>query len=185
MRRGRQDDDGDDQSQDVHGQAPLAAGHLLSRGPSRSYLARDMEAACTLWVSSTTRLGSCLRPFFSRACQRSRSWMACVSAVTLSTFAEGMKSHENMPVPIARALTLLAWIGTAILAGLTAIILGAAASHISIAAGWLPLIAFPVALALALYTRAFRSGPAWAQRAVFGSALLAPALLVLIIAVNW
>ena len=108
-----------------------------------------------------------------------------IEALTLSTFAEGMKSHENMPVPIARALTLLAWIGTAILAGLTAIILGAAASHISIAAGWLPLIAFPVALALALYTRAFRSGPAWAQRAVFGSALLAPALLVLIIAVNW
>jgi hypothetical protein len=33
-------------------------------------------AACTLWVSSTTRPGSALRPFFSRACQRSRSWMA-------------------------------------------------------------------------------------------------------------
>jgi hypothetical protein len=29
----------------------------------------------TLWVSSTTRLGSALRPCFSRACQRSRSWM--------------------------------------------------------------------------------------------------------------
>ena len=33
-------------------------------------------AAWTLCVSSTTRDGPASRPFFSRACQRSRSWMA-------------------------------------------------------------------------------------------------------------
>ena len=38
-------------------------------------------AACTLCVSSTTRLGSANRPRFSRACQRSRSWIRLAGAI--------------------------------------------------------------------------------------------------------
>jgi hypothetical protein len=75
VRRRGQDHDGDDQPEDVHGQAPLAAGHLF---PASFPVVPDgtEAAACTLWVSSTTRDGSAFRPFFSRACHRSRSWMA-------------------------------------------------------------------------------------------------------------
>jgi hypothetical protein len=48
---------------------------LDKTGAREQALAREagQAAACTLWVSSTTRLGSAFRPFFSRACQRSRS----------------------------------------------------------------------------------------------------------------
>jgi hypothetical protein len=68
------DADRDHQAQDVHRQAPLAAGRLLPGVPPGRLRGTD-AAECTLWVSSTTRLGSALRPFFSRACQRSRSWI--------------------------------------------------------------------------------------------------------------
>ncbi|WTN35290.1 hypothetical protein OHQ89_43605 [Streptomyces canus] len=64
----------DHQTQDVNGQAALAARDFLAASRPVE-CAGTPAAACTLWVSSTAGLGSAFRRAFSRTCQRSRSWM--------------------------------------------------------------------------------------------------------------
>ena len=90
-----------------------------------------------------------------------------------------------MAVPMAQALSRVAWIGTWLLAALAlALMLTQAVAHASIAGSWLALAALLAALSLAAYSRGFRRGPAWVQRAAFGTGLLGLAVPAVIIAMN-
>lgn len=69
-----EDDDGDDEPEYVDRQSSLAAWHLLRRVPAGRGGGAP-AAAWTLWVSSTTRVGSSNRRAHSRTWQRRSSWM--------------------------------------------------------------------------------------------------------------
>jgi Domain of unknown function (DUF4407) len=108
-----------------------------------------------------------------------------IPAWSLGELVPVTKIHERMAVPMARALTQVAWIGTGLLAGLDlALWVARSASHVSITGGWLALGALAAALALAAYSRGFRHGPAWAHRAAFTTGLLGLAVPAAIIAMN-
>jgi hypothetical protein len=89
-----------------------------------------------------------------------------------------------MAVNMAGPLRRVAWIGIGLLAALGAALLLADTAHAAVAGGWLVAAALTAALALAIYSRGFRRGPAWAHRAAFGTALLGLALPVVIVLVN-
>ncbi|MDQ0904110.1 hypothetical protein QFZ22_000095 [Streptomyces canus] len=72
VRQRGHNDHRDHQPQNVNGQAPLAARYFFAASRPVDP-AGTPAAACTLWVSSTTRLGSAFRRAISRTCQRSRS----------------------------------------------------------------------------------------------------------------
>jgi hypothetical protein len=110
---------------------------------------------------------------------------APIQALSLTDFVAGSKIHERMAVPIVRALAQVAWIGTALLVALAGgLFVIHLAGYAAVTGGWIGLPALPAALALAIYTRGFRSGPAWAHRAAFGTALMGLALPAVIIALN-
>ena len=105
--------------------------------------------------------------------------------MSLSDFARASRIHERMAVPMAPALSRVAWIGTGLVAGLALVLmLARAAAHASISGGGLTLVALLAVLSLAAYSRGFRRGPAWAQRAAFGAGLLGLAVPALVIAMN-
>ena len=85
---------------------------------------------------------------------------------------------------MAGPLRRVAWIGIALLGALGTALLLAGAAHAAVAGGWLVAMALTAALALAIYSRGFRRGPAWAHRAAFGTALLGLALPFVIVLVN-
>ena len=108
-----------------------------------------------------------------------------IPALSLSKFASASRVHERMAVLMAQPLSLLAWIGTGLLAVLAlALTVAQVAAHASISGGSLALVTLLAALALAVYSRGFRHGPAWAQRAAFGAGLLGLAVPAVIIAMN-
>jgi hypothetical protein len=111
---------------------------------------------------------------------------ARIPALSLTQFASASRIHERIAVPMAQALSRVAWIGTGLLAALALALMPAQAvvAHASIAGGWLALAALLAALALAVYSRGFRRGPAWVQRAAFGTGLLGLAVPAVIIAMN-
>ena len=94
------------------------------------------------------------------------------------------RPHHRMAVNMAGPLRRVAWIGIGLLAALGAALLLADTAHAAVAGGWLVAAALTAALALAIYSRGFRRGPAWAHRAAFGTALLGLALPVVIVLVN-
>jgi Domain of unknown function (DUF4407) len=107
-----------------------------------------------------------------------------VKGNSLSRLVDDMRPHEQMPVPMAPPLTRVAWIGTGLLSALGASLFLAQAAHATVAGGWLVLPVLVAALALAIYSRGFRRGPAWAHRAAFNTGLLGLALPVVIILMN-
>ena len=108
-----------------------------------------------------------------------------IPAMSLSQFAQASKIHERMAVPMEPALSRVAWIGTGLLAALaTVLMLARVAAHASISGGWLTLAALIAVLSLAVYSRGFRRGPAWAQRAAFGAGLLGLVVPAVIITMN-
>jgi Domain of unknown function (DUF4407) len=107
-----------------------------------------------------------------------------VKGNSLSRLVDDMRPHERMPVPMAAPLTRVAWIGTGLLSVLGASLFLAQSAHAAVAGGWLVLPALAAALALAIYSRGFRRGPAWAHRAAFSTGLLGLALPVVIILMN-
>jgi hypothetical protein len=110
---------------------------------------------------------------------------ARIPAWSLSELVPVTKIHERMAVPMAPALSQVAWIGTGLLVGLDlALWVVRSAAHVSITGGWLGLGALAAALALAAYSRGFRRGPAWAHRAAFSTGLLGLAVPAAIIAMN-
>jgi hypothetical protein len=102
----------------------------------------------------------------------------------LTRLVNDMRPHERMPVPMAPPLTRVSWIGTGLLSALGVSLFLAQAAHAAVSGGWLVLPALTAALALAIYSRGFRRGPAWAHRAAFGTGLLGLALPVVIILMN-
>jgi hypothetical protein len=107
-----------------------------------------------------------------------------VKGNSLSRLVDDMRPHERMPVPMAPPLTRVAWIGTGLLSALGASLFLAQAAHATVAGGWLVLPALAAALALAIYSRGFHRGPAWAHRAAFTTGLLGLALPIVIILMN-
>jgi hypothetical protein len=107
-----------------------------------------------------------------------------VKGHSLSRLVDDIRPHEQMPVPMAPPLTRVARIGTGLLSALGASVFLAQAMHATVAGGWLVLPALAAALALAIYSRGFRQGPAWAHRAAFSTGLLGLALPVVIILMN-
>jgi Domain of unknown function (DUF4407) len=117
--------------------------------------------------------------------QQANARDARIPALNLSQFASASRIHERMAVPIAQPLSRVAWIGTGLLTALAlTLLLTQAGAHASITGGWLAPAALLSALALAAYSRGFRHGPAWAQRAAFGAGLLGLAVPAMIIAMN-
>jgi len=92
--------------------------------------------------------------------------------------------HERMPVAMPKPLTRIAWFGTGLQVALGGALLLAHAAHAAISGGWLVLATLAAAVALAIYSRGFRRGPAWAHLAAFGTALLGLALPVVIVLLN-
>jgi hypothetical protein len=117
--------------------------------------------------------------------QPAKAHAARIPAMSLSEFTQASRIHERMAVPMARALSQVAWIGAGLLAVLAlALVLAQADAHASISGGWLTLATLLAAVSLAAYSRGFRRGPAWAQRAAFGVGLLGLAIPAMIIAMN-
>jgi hypothetical protein len=103
---------------------------------------------------------------------------------SLTDLVKKAQPHHRMAVSIARPLRQAAWIGVGLLAALGAALFLADTAHAAVAGGWLVVAALTAALALAIYSRGFRRGPAWTHRAAFGTALLGLALPVVIVLVN-
>ena len=103
---------------------------------------------------------------------------------SLSDLVKVARPHGQMAVNMARPLRWLAWIGVALLTALGAALLLADAAHIAVMGGWVVAAALSAVLALAIYSRGFRRGPAWAHRAAFGTGLLGLALPLVIVLVN-
>lgn len=107
-----------------------------------------------------------------------------VKGYSLSRLVDEMRPHEQMPVAMAPPLRRVAWIGIGLLAALGAALVIAHTAHLAVAGGWLVLVALTAALVLAIYSRGFRRGPAWAHGAAFSTALLGLALPIVILLVN-
>jgi hypothetical protein len=107
-----------------------------------------------------------------------------IPAWSLSELVPVTKIHERMAVPMARALSQVAWIGTGLLGALDLALWLARSAGVSVTGGWLALGALVAALTLAAFSHGFRRGPAWAHRAAFGTGLLGLAVPAAIIAMN-
>ncbi len=107
-----------------------------------------------------------------------------VNSRSLAGLMDVAQSHERMPVSMPRPLARMAWLGTCLQAAMCGALLLAHAAHTAVTGGWLVLVTLAAATALAIYSRGFRRGPAWAHLAAFGTALLGLALPVVIVLVN-
>jgi hypothetical protein len=134
--------------------------------------------------SSDTRSGWQPRPRHSESSAPGEADAIPIKGHSLSLFVDESRPHERMPVPMAPPLTRVAWIGVGLMSALGASVLLAQAAHVAVAGSWLALPALAAALALAVYSRGFRRGPAWAHRAAFTTGLLGLALPVVIILMN-
>jgi hypothetical protein len=94
------------------------------------------------------------------------------------------RPHEQMPIAMPEPLARMAWLGTGLQAALAGALFLAHAAHVAVTGGWLVLVTLVAAMALAIYSRGYRRGPAWAHLAAFGTALLGLALPVVIVLVN-
>lgn len=116
--------------------------------------------------------------------QRGTSRDARIQGLSLGEFIRESRPHEHEPVPMAPALRRLSWIGAGVASALAVALFLARAAHAAVAGGWIVAAALAASAALAIYSRGFRRGPSWAQRAAFGTALLSLALPVVIVALN-
>ena len=100
------------------------------------------------------------------------------------TFTAEARDHERMRVAVSPPATRLAWLGTALIIALSAVLLMLRLEHSAVIADWLAGLVMIGVAGLALYTRGFRSAPPWAQRASFAVGLLGLALPVVIVLAN-
>jgi hypothetical protein len=103
---------------------------------------------------------------------------------SLTDLVKTARPHHRMVVNMAKPLRRIAWIGVSLLAALGAALLVARTAHAAIAGGSVVAAALAAALTLAVYSRGFHTGPAWAHRAAFGTGLLGLALPLFIVLVN-
>jgi uncharacterized protein DUF4407 len=107
-----------------------------------------------------------------------------VNSHSLGGLIDVAHPYERMPVTMPKPLTRIAWLGTCLQAVLGGALLIAHATHAAVTGGWLVLLTLAGATVLAMYSRGFRRGPAWAHLAAFGTGLLGLALPVVIVLVN-
>jgi hypothetical protein len=107
-----------------------------------------------------------------------------VNSHSLGGLIDVAQPHERTPVTMPKPLTRMAWLGACLQAALGGALLIAHAAHVAMTGGWLVLLTLAGATALAIHSRGFRRGPAWAHLAAFGTGLLGLALPVVIILVN-
>jgi hypothetical protein len=89
-----------------------------------------------------------------------------------------------MRVAVSQPATRLAWLGTALITALSAVLLMLRLEHSAVTADWLAGLVMIGVAGLAIYTRGFRSAPPWAQHASFAVGLLGLALPVVIVLAN-
>ena len=108
-----------------------------------------------------------------------------INAFNLDDLVNRMGSHEQVSVPLDRGLRIGGWVGTALIA-----LLSAALAYYSytgngfVSAEWVVFAAFILAVSLAAFTKGFRRAPAWAARATFATLLLGLALPILVLSLN-
>ena len=107
-----------------------------------------------------------------------------INSHSLGGLVDLSQPHERTPVTMPKPLTRVAWLGVGLQAALGGALLLAHAAHTAVAGGWLVLVTLGAALALAIYSRGFRRGPAWAHLAAFATGLLGLALPIVIVLVN-
>ena len=107
-----------------------------------------------------------------------------INSHSLGSLVDLSQPHERTPVTMPQPVTRVAWLGVGLQAALGGALLLAHAAHTAVAGGWLVLVTLGAALALAIYSRGFRRGPAWAHLAAFGTGLLGLALPIVIVLVN-
>jgi len=107
-----------------------------------------------------------------------------VNSHSLGGLMDLAQPHEQMPVTMPKPLTRMAWLGTGLQAAMGGALLLAHVAHAAVTGEWLVLVSLAAAMAVAIYTRGFRRGSAWAHLAAFGTALLGLALPVVIVLVN-
>ena len=110
---------------------------------------------------------------------------ALVAAPSLKEFAAKARPHEMQPVPLAPALRRGALVGTALIAATSAVIAPLQLiGHVALAGSGIVYGALFAVLALAIYSRGFRTAPDWAHRAAFATLLTGIALPVLVALLN-
>jgi len=96
-----------------------------------------------------------------------------------------MRPHESLAAEFPRGLTIAGWIGAGLLTALAFTLwLLTDATHRSVAGEMVALLALISVASLAVFTRGFRSAPAWAMRATFAALLVGLSLPVIVTALN-
>jgi hypothetical protein len=95
---------------------------------------------------------------------------ASVAAPTLAEFVAKARTHEKLPVPLESALRRGALVGLALITATFAVVAPMQlVGHVAMAGSSVVYGAFAGALALAAYSRGFRTAPGWAHRAAFAT----------------
>lgn len=103
-------------------------------------------------------------------------------------FVASMRSkrpHESLAAEFPRGLTIAGWIAVGLLTALAFILwLLTDATHRSVTGEIVALLALISVASLAVFTRGFRSAPAWAMRATFAALLVGLSLPVIVTVLN-
>ena len=106
----------------------------------------------------------------------------------LTDFVASMRSkrpHESLPVAFPRGLAIAGWIAVSLLAALALTLwLVADIAHRSVTGEMLAVLALISAVSLGVFTKGFRSAPAWAMRATFAALLVGLSLPVIVTVLN-
>ena len=106
----------------------------------------------------------------------------------LADFVASMQSkrpHESLPVEFPRGLAIAGWIGLGLLTALALTLwLVAENAHLSVTGETVAIAAFISVAILAVFTKGFRSAPAWAMRATFAALLVGLSLPVIVTILN-
>ncbi|MHB8380515.1 MAG: DUF4407 domain-containing protein [Acidimicrobiales bacterium] len=111
-----------------------------------------------------------------------------ITTPDFTDFVVSMRSkrpHESLPAGFPRGLTIAGWIGVGLLAALASTLwLLTDATHRSVTGEMVALLALMSVVSLAVFTRGFRSAPAWAMRATFAALLVGLSLPVIVAVLN-
>ena len=111
-----------------------------------------------------------------------------IATPDFTDFVASMRSkrpHESLPAEFPRGLTIAGWIGVGLLTALAFTLwLLTDATHHSVTGEIVALLALISVASLAVFTRGFRSAPAWAMRATFAALLVGLSLPVIVAVLN-
>lgn len=114
-----------------------------------------------------------------------RGWNRDMSLHRFADDVQRSGSHERLPVPTPRVLSIAGWVGSLLTAALlVGMYIHSGSGHGAVAGMWVVFLVLVAELALASFTRGFRRAPAWAMRATFVVLLVGLCLPVAIAALN-